>query len=417
MNLSIVLLNMGDDYVRMQQPRKALSYLTQALHISQRLQDEEGIAWTYKSIAQAYHQLGQYNTSIQYAGMSLQKAQDLHLPEMIREACHTMYIGYQGLHQFDKALYYRNREIALNDSLYTLDKERQLKNLHSDYELEKKQHQIELLNKDKIIREKERVQDRDMLILSIAIAVLLGLGCFILYRSNAHKRRLNMVRNKLLSIIGHDLRSPIATLQGFVGLLQQSALSEEQIRYFSNKMNESLTNTSHMLNNLLYWAKSQMEGMQVNPGNIDLQAIIVQNKRLVQVRASEKKVTVLTDEADPPAIAYADEVMVDLVIRNLVENAIKFSRPGDTVTLSAVAGGKNISVTVADTGQGIPAADHHKIFNSSIVYTTTGTAREKGSGLGLSLCKELVEKNGGSIRFESTAGKGTSFTFTLPAAV
>jgi len=417
MNLSIVLLNMGDDYVRMQQPVKALSYLAQALHISQRLQDEEGIAWAYISIAKAYHEQGQYNTSIQYAGLSLQKAQNLHLPEMIKETCHTLYTGYQGLHQFDKALYYRNREIALNDSLYTLEKERQLKNLHSDYELEKQQHQIDLLNKDKIIRENERAQDKDMLLLSIAIAVLLGLGCFFLYRSNVQKRRLNMVKNKLLSIIGHDLRSPVATLQGFVGLLQQSALSQEQIRYFSDKMSESLESTSHLLNNLLYWAKSQMEGMQVNARNIDLQAIIGQNKRLVQGRAAEKKVTVLTDATAPPVMAHADEIMVDLVIRNLVENAVKFSRPGDTVSLSAVPGEKNISVTIADTGQGIPAADQHKIFNSSIVYTTTGTGKEKGSGLGLSLCKELVEKNGGRIRFESVPGKGTSFTFTLPAGV
>jgi len=417
MNLSIVLLNMGDDYVRMQSPGKALSHLAQALHISEKLHDDEGIAWAYNSMGQAYQQLGQYKPGIEYAGKSLKLAENMRLPELIKGACHTMYMGYEGLHVPDKALYYRNREIALKDSLYTLEKERQLNIMHSDYELEKKQHQIDLLNKDKIIRENERAQDRVMHFLYIAMAVLLGLGCFFLYRSNAHKRRLNAVKNKLLSIIGHDLRSPIATLQGFVALLQQSALSEEQIRYFSNKMNESLISTSHLLNNLLYWAKSQMEGMQVNSKNIDVLSIIGQNIRLAQTRAAEKQVTLLADETASPVMAYADEIMVDLVIRNLVENAIKFSRSGDTVSIFAIADEKKVSVTVKDTGQGIAAADHHKIFNTSIVHTTTGTAREKGSGLGLSLCKELVEKNGGNIRFESKPGKGTSFTFTLPAGV
>ena len=421
MNLSVVLLNMGDDYVRMKQPGKALSHLTQALHISESLHDDEGIAWAYNTIAQAYEQQGQYNISIQYAVKSLKKGQDLHLPEIIKGSSHTLYMGYRGLRQFDLALDYRNREIAINDSLYTLEKEMQMKNLQSDYELEKKQHQIDLLNKDKTIRETEAAKEEIMRRLYIGMAVLLGLGCFFLYRSNVRNRRLNrkleelnMVKNKLLSIIGHDLRSPIATLQGFVDLLRQSALSEEQIRHFSTQMNESLISTSNLLNNLLYWAKSQMEGMQVNARAIDVQSIIRQNKRLAQSRAGDKGVMLIADETAPPVMAYADEVMVDLVIRNLVENAVKFSGSGDTIWLSAAAGDNNVSITVKDTGQGIPAKDQYKIFHPSFSHTTTGTAREKGSGLGLSLCKELVEKNGGSIRFESESGKGAAFTFTLP---
>jgi signal transduction histidine kinase len=437
MNLSVVLLNMGDDYINLHQPGRALSCLTQALHISEKLGDEEGVAWAYNSLAQVYYQSGGYDASIRSAAMSLQKAQDLHLPEIIKESCHTLYTGYLGLKKIELALYYRNREIALNDSLYTLEKEKQVKSLQSGYELEKKQHQIDLLNKDRIIRENELARDRVKHFLYISLAVLLGFGCFFLYRSNFQKQRLNRmlksrneeirkknkqleeinhVKNKLLSIIGHDLRSPIATLQGFVDLLQQSALSPEQILHFSGKMSESLVGTSQLLNNLLHWAKSQMEGMQVNARNIDVRTIIGQNKRLAQGRAEKKQVILLSDEATTPVMAYADEVMVDLVIRNLVENAIKFCGPADTVCLSVLAGEAGVAVTVKDTGQGIAAADHDKIFNQSVSYTTAGTAREKGSGLGLFLCKELVEKNGGRIWFESEPGKGTSFTFTLPAA-
>jgi signal transduction histidine kinase len=120
-------------------------------------------------------------------------------------------------------------------------------------------------------------------------------------------------------------------------------------------------------------------------------------------------------------MAFADAAMTDMVIRNLTENALKFSRAGDTVTITAARktapgtqrGHEQLSITVSDTGQGIPPENQQKIF-SSISYTTTGTSREKGSGLGLSLCKELVEKNGGHISFVSEPGKGTAFTFTLP---
>ncbi|MDO6430103.1 tetratricopeptide repeat-containing sensor histidine kinase [Flavitalea sp. BT771] len=437
MNLSVVLLNMGDDYLNLHQTGKALSCLTQALQISEKLGDEEGIAWVYNSLAQVYYQSGGYEASIRSAAMSLEKAQDLHLPEIIKESCHSLYAGYKALKRSDLALYYRNREIAVNDSLYTLEKEKQVKSLQSGYELEKKQHQIDLLNKDRIIRENELARDSVKRFLYLTLAVVLGLGCFFLYRSNFQKQRLNRmlksrneeirkknmqleeinhVKNKLLSIIGHDLRSPIATLQGFVDLLQQSALSQEQILHFSGKMSESLVGTSQLLNNLLHWAKSQMEGMQVNARDIDVRTLIGQNKRLAQGRAEKKQVVLLSEEATSPVMAFADEVMVDLVIRNLVENAIKFCGPADTISLSTLAGEANVAVTIKDTGQGIAAADHDKIFNQSVSYTTAGTAREKGSGLGLFLCKELVEKNGGRIWFESEPGKGTSFTFTLPAA-
>ena len=434
--LSPSLLSLGENYTRKDQPQAALAYLQRALRISEDMHDEDGLAWTHVAMADAYHQSGQYKESIRHAETGLHKGEALHADECVKKSYHILYTDYQGLGDFKHALLYRDREIALNDSLYTLEKERQIKALQSDYELEKKQLQIDLLNKDKLLQQAETAKDKIRNYVLIVGTVLLGLWAFLLARSNAQKKRLNRllknrnqeigkqnkqlgdlnaVKNKLLSIIGHDLRSPIGTLKGFVDLLKQSSLSPEQIHYFSGKMSESLEGTSHLLDNLLFWAKSQMEGMQVNARSFDLRSVIGQNQRLAQDRADEKKVTLLTDEAVSPVIVYADEVMVDMVIRNLVENAIKFSRAGDSVSLSAVTGKEDVLITIEDTGQGIPAESQHIIFNS-ISYTTAGTSREKGSGLGLSLCKELVEKNGGKIWFESQPGKGTAFRFTLPVA-
>lgn len=435
LTMAITLLNIGENYNKKKQPEKALNYLETSLHISEKIRDAEGIAWANSLIAEIFYQSHQYAKSIEYAEKGLQQAKTLGINEVTKLAYHTLYSDYQSLGDFQKALEARNGEIALNDSLYNLDKDKEIKRLQSDYDLERTQHQIDLLNKDKLLQEGEIARERIMHYLFVGLAFLLGLWTFFLVRSNKQKLRLNKllkdqnkeivtqnqqleeinaIKNKLLSIIGHDLRSPVSSLKGFVDLLQSSTLTEQQIRHFSNLMSNSLVSTSHLLDNLLFWAKSQMEGMRVNAQSFDLRPIILQNRNLVQSRAEEKEVVLQTEETAGPVLVYADQIMVDMVIRNLVENAIKFSRPGDTVTIYSQVKTDDVTIIIRDTGLGIQMEDQSKIFNRSVSYTTSGTSREKGSGLGLSLCKELVEKNGGKIWFESQPGAGTTFTFTLP---
>jgi len=435
LTMAIILLNTGDNYTRKRQPEKALNFLEASLHISEKIRDVEGLAYSNTLMAEAYYQSRQYMKSIDYGEKGLQLAKTLGISELTKEAYHTLYVVYKDLGNFEKALEARNGEIALNDSLYNLAKEKELKRLQSDYDLEKTQHQIDLLNKDKLLQQSKLAKERITHYLFVGLVCLLGLWAFFLVKSNSQKQRLNKllkdqnqeivtqnrqledlnaIKNKLLSIIGHDLRSPVSSLKGFVDLLKSSTLTEQQIRHFSTLMSNSLVSTSHLLDNLLFWAKSQMEGMRVNTKSFDLLPIIHQNKDLVQSRAEEKEVSLLTDETRRPVLVYADEVMVDMVIRNLVENAIKFSRRGDAVTISTYVEKDSVTIIVQDTGMGIQLEDQSKIFNRSVSHTTSGTSREKGSGLGLSLCKELVEKNGGRIWFESEPGKGTSFAFMLP---
>ena len=433
--LSVSLLNLGENYTQKNQPQKAIDYLQRALRISEIGHDEEGIAWAHNDLAVVYDQLKQYDQSIAHAEIGLQKSEAMHINESVKESCHALYTDYLGKGDYKKALFYRNREIDLQDSLFNLEKEQRIKGLQSDYELERKQHQIDLLNKDKVIQQDNLVKERIRQYILLCGTALLGLWAFLLARSNAQRKRLNLllesrnreivtqneqledlnrIKNKLLSIIGHDLRSPIGTLQGFVDLLKSSSLSTEQIHYFSAKMSESLKGTSHLLDNLLFWAKSQMEGMQVNVRPFDLRPIIWQNRDLAQGRADEKQIILDTPEMPDPIIAHADRMMIDMIIRNLVENALKFSRQGDVVSIFAEIRPEHIDVVVRDTGIGIPLEDQSKILNNSVSYTTPGTSSEKGSGLGLSMCKELIEKNGGAIRFTSHPGKGTSFIFSLP---
>ena len=432
--LPTCLSNLGDIYTKKHDPLKALPYFQRSLRISENIHDEDGASDTRNSMADAYYQLGQYKVSMDDATAALQSALALHTGETIKTSYHILYEDYLALKDFRRALTFRNLEIDLNDSLFNLDKEKELKMLQSDYELEKKQHQVDVLKKDSLAQQRELEHSKIKLYLIIGGTILVIIWAFFLIRANRQinsvnrllaarnteiVRRneeladLNAVKNKLLSIISHDLRSPISTLKGFVDLLKDANLPPDKIRYFSAQMGDSLKETSNMLDNLLFWARTQMDGLKVDARPFDLVPILEQNRRLAISRAQKKKITVLTAGMDTPVMAYADEVMIDMVIRNLVDNAIKFSREGDTIRLSVGSTPDGVSVTISDTGLGIPLEDQHRIF-TSISYSTTGTSREKGSGLGLSLCKEMIDNNGGKIWFDSEPGKGTSFTFTLP---
>lgn len=435
--LGASLQGLGQDYTGLSQPQKALPPLQRSLEIAQISQDAAGAAIDRNSLAEAYLRLGKYRKSIDESTQALKSAEAIHSSDIEKASCDLLYKDYQALKDLKDALYYRNREIALHDSLYNLAKEKQVKKLQDDYELEQKQHQIDLLSKDREIQSHEIAKNRIRQYLIFGGALLLALWVFFLVNSNRqiqklnrllqarnnevlHKNKqleeLNAIKNKLLSIIGHDLRSPVSTLKGFVDLLKASAITPEQISYFSGKMSESLEGTYYLLENLLNWAKSQMEGMQPDARQFDLGTVIRRNMELAKHRAGAKNITLQSQGIENPPPVYADEVMIDMVIRNLVDNALKFSRGGDTVTITAGNKGRDTLITVGDTGVGIPPEAQTKIFSTTLTHTTMGTSREKGSGLGLSLCKELVEKNGGTIRFASEPGKGTTFIITLPAA-
>ena len=436
MILSVSLSNLGDIYNKKLQPAQALGLLERSLQLSKDMHDADGVAYTYGSLAETYRLLGSLQKSITYAQNSLEAARAIHAVETIKTAYHILYADYLAGKEYSRALDYRNREVALNDSIYTLEKEKQIKLLQSDYELQQKQHQVDLLQNESLRQITALQQGRIRLYFIVSCTALLIIWAFFLSRNNRQRKRinrllsdhnkeilrrneelaaLNELKNKLFSIIGHDLRSPIATLIGFVDLLKNQSLSPDQIRHFGVLMGDSLLDTASLLDNLLFWAKSQMNGLRVRAQGFDIVPVLKQNAALIASRALKKKILLSLELPSEPVTAFADQAMIDLVIRNLLDNALKFSGEGDTVRLSAVTAPEGVTVSISDTGKGIPAGDQSKIFNS-FSFTTAGTSQEKGSGLGLSLCKEMIEKNNGRIWFESTVGVGTTFTFLLPTA-
>jgi two-component system sensor histidine kinase/response regulator len=440
-NTGIILYNMGETLHKTGQDEKAMEYLQESLAISMRVRDIEGISYSYNLLSSIYLGQKQYRKSISYAEKSIENLTTAGNKEILLEAYHTLYKGYEGIKNYRKSLYYRNQEIALKEEMFSIEKEREANNLQAEYDLQRKQHEIEMLEKDKALQQREIIRDKfrtktymaglALLILIITYLVISNqrrkkFNVLLKERNaaiitqkekideqNAHLEKLNTVKNKLLSIISHDFRSPLNSLQSMVELIGDGTLTTADIRQMSTLMSEKLNVTVQLVENMLHWAKSQMDGTVLNAEHFDLQKVVDENVRLAKGHADTKRVHISARVATP-AIAFADKATVDIVIRNLVNNAIKFSRAGDRLSLSVVDQERFVKVTVQDTGTGIPTEKQSKLFDGVGGFTTPGTSNEKGTGLGLPLCKELVEKNGGTIWFESEPGKGSSFMFTIP---
>ncbi|WP_254070954.1 sensor histidine kinase KdpD [Pedobacter sp. L105] len=228
---------------------------------------------------------------------------------------------------------------------------------------------------------------------------------------NIQLELVNGEKNKLFSIVAHDLRSPLASIQSYLELLTAFPLKEEEKKEIELKLLSLTKNTSNMMANLLSWSKSQLEGVQVNTQTLNLMKTLRDMLKVETSIAHEKEI-ILTYHIDENIYVQADANMLMLVIRNLINNAIKFTPEGGNIQIMVVVD-DDCRITVTDSGKGIAESDQKHVFSLK-AKSTFGTNNEKGVGLGLILCKEFIELQKGSIEFRSTQGRGTSFTVSIP---
>lgn len=243
-----------------------------------------------------------------------------------------------------------------------------------------------------------------------------------LENSNRELQELNATKDKFFSIISHDLRNHLTTLMGNSGMLAGmfDSIPEEKKRKYSRSIDKAANQLHTLLENLLQWARSQTRGLLCKPRKIDLNVIIPETVAFHKLNAKKKKIE-LSASINGKAFVYADKDMVNAVLRNLVSNAIKFTEKGGDVRLTVQEKEECIVTSVTDTGVGIDSEQSENLFKVGMTQTTKGTANEKGTGLGLILCKEFVEANNGTIWHEQpepdTNGdgfKGSIFRFSLP---
>jgi signal transduction histidine kinase len=225
----------------------------------------------------------------------------------------------------------------------------------------------------------------------------------------------NQTKDRLLKIIAHDLRNPFVALVNLTDLLlvDFDHLDSQKKKDYIHHIHGAAKNTHDLLENLLNWSTLQSNGLQPHPMEIDLRPLVDKNLALHGEAARYKGITLQSD-IGPGTQVYADANMLNTIIRNLISNAIKFTASGGQVAITSKTLASLEEITVSDTGTGIDKGDMEKLFHDSFGMTRPGTAQELGTGLGLTLCRELVQELGGTIRAESTPGKGSRFIFTLP---
>ncbi|MFH2030035.1 MAG: hybrid sensor histidine kinase/response regulator [Bacteroidota bacterium] len=232
---------------------------------------------------------------------------------------------------------------------------------------------------------------------------------------NENLTELNAQKDRFFSIMAHDLKAPVAAILGYSNIIvdEFSDLTPDELKEYSFSVNKVAKEIHDLIENLLEWSRIQTNRVQADPQHIFVTDIVKKTIDLLNASASNKGVE-LADHIPPNLKVYADGNMIFTILRNLISNAIKFSNSGQTISIVSEDKDKFISISIKDQGIGMSLDDVSKLFRTDVKHSTTGTAEEKGTGLGLILCKDLIEINSGNIYVESEKDRGTSFTITLP---
>lgn len=433
MGIATSLNNMGLVYFKVGDYERAIKLYKESLETIDKLENNWKKANTNGNLARAYLKKGEPQKALFYADNALILAKKDGSKHLIFECYMTLESIYYELGWYKDAYKALSYKYSYHDSIFSVDKDAMLTDLRVKYEMEQKEKENEVLKQEKAT---QKVVIRNQIIIGIAIIVVLFLVlfiAFILYISNLQRKdalskmslqkeeldlqkneleRLDLIKSKLFSIISHELRGPLNSLSGTISLLQQKRLTREELSKIADEVQVRLHQTNSFLNNLLMWAKSQMGGISGKPESFDVKLLVMANVALLDDMASKKGVRIENAILSEQYV-YADYTMIELVIRNLISNAIKFTRQGDVITISAHEEKDQLVLEVCDTGIGISKENQEKLFSLD-TFTTQGTAQEMGTGLGLMLCKNFVEANQGKIWLRSKLGNGSAFYISLP---
>ncbi len=435
--------NLGEVELARGNYEKAREYLMSGYNSSKEIGFPMGIYYTSSGMGRLEQELQQFDLSSEWFLISLDIAERMQNNQGKLNIYEDLYKTNKQAQNTPEALNWLERYSSLSDSLQSDEKNRLIAEYEIQFGMRTSRQQNELLQARQLQQEAQLNSQRWVIVSAIGgVLFLLVIGGFLIINSkkNARANRLlkiknmeleelnqtinrqknelensNLVKTKLFGIVAHDLRGPVNSMQSLLYLLREHDLSKKELDELTADMENSITENSTLMDNLLGWTKSQMEGHQVSKQTFKLQICVRAVTENFKTRCREKNILVVMDIPQEMEL-YADYNMIKLVIRNLFANSLKFSKSNSTITIVAKEQGNHVQISVIDEGVGIPDEHKSKIFNS-IHFTSNGTENEQGSGLGLSLCKEFIESHNGSIWFESEVNKETIFTFEIPNAL
>jgi signal transduction histidine kinase len=458
-NLALCQVNIGNIYYHDQEYDKALDYYLSSYEIFRNIDQPEKIALAAQNIALIYEQKNNFEKALEYCEISLNlykkandirgiaslsnnlgyyyltrkelnKAEELFMSSLeyakqtqslttLQRAYNSLYILYKEKQDYKNALHFLESTNTVVDSLYSMEIEKKVSELQSKFQLEQKEKEYKILRNSFIY----------ITILILLILIVLFYNYSIKLRSNRALREKNIeienqniklekiiaTRDKFFSIIAHDLKNP---LSAFMGLTDVMSSSDSQINEATKlqlilQLNKLSENMYSLLENLLNWGRSQSGEIKYIPSVFKVADVVKENIEVLSVNASIKKISIEEKLVAAMEIS-ADKNMISTVIRNLLSNAIKFTATGGHIIIESSIERNKFTLIVKDNGVGISEKYLSQLFQIDSQYKTIGTSNEPGTGLGLILCKDFIERHNGVMIVESSEGKGSTFGFSIP---
>ena len=408
---------------------KSLDYYEQSLKLYKATNDWSGIATAMNNIGLVHLDKKEYPEALKNFKEALRIATDLDLYDFSGDIFSNLTIYYEELGDFKNAFQYYDKYNEVYDSLVGEKQNKMIRKLEAQYQFEKKQREIlELKQENKeqkeIIDSTENMQGYLYFIIFL-VGVFLIILFFMLRKEKMLAKELqektvelkksNVAKDRFFSIIAHDLKNPFNALVSYTSLLRTDfdSFTREELNHIIADLNKATEQGFALLENLLFWTRSQTNMIKVYKTFFNLKGIVDNVTSLATPNLVEKSQTIEVDIEEDLEV-FADKDMIATVLRNLIFNSIKFSFPNTVIRVEAKRINKNFQISVIDQGVGIDAEKQHQFFDYEENTSTSGTSGEKGSGLGLVICREFVEKNNGIIWVESEPGKGATFRFTIP---
>ncbi|MCO5266676.1 MAG: tetratricopeptide repeat-containing sensor histidine kinase [Lentimicrobium sp.] len=451
----------------------ALTYFYKALVLSNKTDNHLGKSKSMNHLGEVYLKQKKYDKAGEYLINGLKYARETHANEYINDAYRNISEYYAKINNHQTALYYYQLHKALSDSILNDNKIRTIVEMQARYNLESSEFKNGLLQKnieiDRLTIKKNKTQRSFLILLLITtiLAIVLIYSRLLIRKKknaelnqknnliNEQKNQLteslfklqelnetllqqkeeirksekelevdnkslaetNATKDKFFSIIAHDLKGPISATMGLSELLERDfeSYDNEQQKKIISYIHQGLQDNFNLLENLLQWAASQRGTISFKPDKIHLLSISEASCNILKQSALEKSIQ-LINQVSEDIFIHADSNMISTILRNLISNAIKFTPKGGVVSIEASISEEQqwVEIAVKDNGRGMSKEMQSKLFDIASNISTKGTEKESGTGLGLILCKEFVEKQNGKIRVESESGHGSSFYFTIP---
>ncbi|MBI9071013.1 MAG: tetratricopeptide repeat-containing sensor histidine kinase [Melioribacteraceae bacterium] len=409
-----IYMGLAGAYYELGKYEAALDYRKKALVHIEKIGDNNSLARVYLGIGKIYTKLKKYRLAETNLLKALKEAEDANIKTRILDISRSLAELYESWGKISKALGYFQEYSSLKDSVYSKDTKEEIAKIEALYKGKQKDKENELLNTKLNLETQKSFYSTLVSVLSVLLILLF----YILYRktskNNKLLKELNDSKDLFFSIISHDIKNPFARIINNSELLisNENKLDEDEVVELTSSIHKSAKLVYDLLDNLLKWSQIQRGKLRFERSRIHLIEIVEEVFEFLRVTADNKNISLKSNIPDSHYV-FADPVSIKAVFRNLINNAIKFSNNGSEVVISSKKINDRIIIDISDNGVGIKEDIIKNLFKIESEHSSVGTSGEKGSGLGLIICKEFIERNGGDISVKSELGIGSTFSFRL----